>query len=129
MTDLRRLVTFVDVDDQVDDSTIQLHVRHEAELPDGSRLLLLCDRGWTISGPPDIWAYTSVDEIIETARVVVGPDEPFANWSPADMERHHWVALQKIAGQQGVTTDVAKLRSLPHDVVLSSRIIACVSDS
>jgi hypothetical protein len=44
---------------------------------DGRRVLLLDDRGWSASGPPGIWAVTSVEEIVDMARTVVGPDEPF----------------------------------------------------
>jgi hypothetical protein len=58
----------------------------------GRRVVLLGDRGWSLSvgtsepvhhvsdgvgraGLPDIWAMTSVEDIMETACVVVGPDE------------------------------------------------------
>ncbi len=68
MTPLGRLVTFVDLDEQADDETISVSVRHEVELADGSRVLLLSDRGWAESGPPHIWEYTSVQDIVSTAR-------------------------------------------------------------
>ena len=73
---LMRLVTFVDVD-SADLRRISVSALHEAELADGRRLLLLDDRGWSESGPLDIWATTSVEDIVFTARTVVGPDEPF----------------------------------------------------
>jgi hypothetical protein len=40
------------------------------------------------------------------------------------MEKAHWTYLQQIAERQGVPTDAAELRRLPHDVVLSERLLA-----
>jgi hypothetical protein len=47
----------------------------EAVLVDGRHVLLLDDRGWTESGTPNIWATTSVEDIVDIARTVDGPDE------------------------------------------------------
>lgn len=124
MVPVRRLVTFVEVDDQADDETISVSARHEVELADGSRVLLLNDRGWGASGPPSIWAYESVRDVVSTARTVVGPDEPFGDRSQEDMEGDHWASLQQIAQRQGVVTDAAELRQLPHDVVIGRGLCA-----
>jgi hypothetical protein len=120
MTAVTRLVTFVDVENQMAD-TVSVSARHEAELVDGSRVLLLNDRGW---GSSQGWAATSVEEIQETTRVVVGPDEPFDDRSQEDMEADHWMFLHQIALRQGVAVDKAELRRLPHDVVLSQQVLA-----
>ncbi|MDR8413729.1 hypothetical protein MTP10_33975 [Nonomuraea sp. 3-1Str] len=120
MTAVTRLVTFVDVDDQAAD-TISVSARHEAELVDGTRVLLLNDRGW---GSSQGWAATSAAEIQETTRAVVGPDEPFDGRSQEAMEADHWDALQQIAQRHGVVVDAAALRRLPHDVVLSQQVLA-----
>lgn len=130
MSALTRLVTYVDVDaeNQADDR-ISVSARHEAELADGSQVLLLDDRGWSVSGPPNIWSWTSVEDIQRTTRVVVGPDEPFGDRSQEDMEADHWASLQQIAQRQGVITDAAELKQLPHDVVLSPRLLALISGS
>lgn len=122
---MTRLVTFADVDDQADDQ-ISVSARHEVELADGSRVLLLNDRGWSASGPPNIWAATSVEDIQETTRAVVGPDEPFGDRSQEDMEADHWASVQQIAQRQGVVMDAAEFRQLPHDVVLSPRLLAYI---
>jgi hypothetical protein len=101
--------------------------RHEAVLADGRRLLLLGDRGWSWgSSSPDIdlWATTSVEEIESTARVVVGPDEPFDEHSQEDMEADHWAHLADVLRQHGVIVDPAELKRLPHDVVLGQRLLA-----
>jgi hypothetical protein len=127
MRAVTRLVTFVDVDDRANDDTIAVSARHEAELADGSRVLLLDDRGWGSSGPRNIWAFTSVQDIVATTRTVVGPDEPFGGRSQEDMEADHWASLGQIAQRQGVVTDAAELRQLPHDVVLSPRLLARVN--
>jgi hypothetical protein len=82
-----RLVTFVEVDDTVADARqLSVSARHEAVLMNGGRVLLLADRGWSASGPPDIWEMTTVEEITDTAHMVVGPDEPFGGRSQKDME-------------------------------------------
>ncbi|WP_221935283.1 hypothetical protein [Janibacter cremeus] len=63
-----------------------------AVLADGHRVTLLDDRGWSCGGD-DIWRRTSVEEIQETARVVVGPDEAYGRHSQADIAADHWVDL------------------------------------
>jgi hypothetical protein len=129
MTSVARLVTLVDVEDDGPPRQMSVSARHEAELADGRRVLLLDDRGWSTSmnDDSDIWAATSVEEIEETARVVVGPDEAFGRRSPEEMEAHHWAYLAGILRQQGVVVDVLDLKGLPHDVVLTERLLARVA--
>jgi len=137
-----RLVTLVDVNDEVADTRqMSVSARHEAALADGRRVLLLDDRGWTSSAlrafwPPegadgesrqdqlDTWAVTSVEDIEETARVVVGPDEPAEGRSQADAEADHWAHLADVLRQQGVVVAPLELKRLPHDVVVSERLLA-----
>ncbi len=122
---MTRLVTFVEVDDPVaDPRQMSVSARHEAVLTDGDRVLLLADRGWSASGPPNIWARTSVEEIADTARMVVGPDEPFDGHSQADMEADHWASLAAVLRYRGVDVDALELGRLPHDVVLGEQLIA-----
>jgi len=124
MSAVTRLLTFVDLDDRANDDATSVSARHEAELADGSRVLLLDDRGWTSSGPCDTWSYTSVEDVVSEARTVVGPDKPFGSQSQEDTEVNHWAFLQRIAQRRGVVTDAAELRQLPHDVVVSPRLLA-----
>jgi hypothetical protein len=122
---------------------MSITARHEAVLTDGRRLLLLDDRGlsesglralWVGEGPdgdpcrvePDIWAVTSAEDIEETARVVVGPDEPPDGYTQEHMETGHWAYLAGLLRQQGVAVDATELTRLPHDVVLSERLLARV---
>ena len=128
MAPVTRLVTFVDVyDDVVDARQMSVSARHEAVLVNGRRVLLLDDRGWSLSGGTfDIWAVTSVEDIVETARVVVGPDEPFGSRSHEDMAADHWAQLAEVLRQQGIVADALELKRLPHDVVLSERLLARV---
>jgi hypothetical protein len=140
---ISRLVTHVDITDRVPDTCqISISARHEAELVDGGRLLLLDDRGWTslpsisaISKGPgdDSWqrdvaerVELSVEEIERTARVVVGPDEPYEEQSREEAEAAHWAHLAAVLARHGVVVDAEALRSLPHDVVLSGRLLARV---
>ena len=142
MSAVTRLVTFVDLAEGVGDTRqTSFSARHEAMLLDGRRMLLLDDRGWSWSSPisfqagdhdsrreqqPDSWAMTSVEEIEQTARMVVGPDEPFEGSSQEDAEQGHWAYLSDLLRQHGVVVDASDLRRLPHDVVLSDRLLARV---
>jgi len=91
---------------------------------DGGRVLLLADRGWSASGPPNIWAVTTVEEIADTARMIVGPDEPFDGHSQKDMEADHWASLAAVLRRQGIEADALELGRLPHDVVLGEQLLA-----
>jgi hypothetical protein len=129
-----RLVTVADVGEQVDARSISVSARHEAVLEDGSRLLLLDGRGWAegLRGAgadeiDDLWAHTREPHIVETARVVVGPDEPFGGRSAEDMAIDHWNALADRLRSHGVVVDAGALRRLPHDVVLSDRLRARIA--
>ena len=124
-----RLVTLADIREHVDARLISVSARHEAVLEDGSRVLLLDDRGWTqdargagANAIDDLWVLTPEHDIVETARVVVGPDEPYGGRTQADMETDHWNALAENLGRHGVVADASELRRLPHDVVLSDRL-------
>ena len=120
----------------VDPRRISVSARHEAVLEDGSRLLLLDDRGWTeqlhgagADGIDNLWAITRERDIVETARMVVGPDEPFGGRTQDDMETDHWNALAETLREQGVALDAGELRQLPHDVELSDRLRARLGQS
>ena len=124
MSPVVRLVTFVDVNDEIaDPRRISVSARQEAELDDGRRVLLLDDRGWSESGPPDIWATTSVEDIEFTAQTVVGPDEPFGDRTHPEMVADHWSSLAGTLEQQGVLAETSQLERLPHQVVLSERLL------
>lgn len=72
---------------------------------------------------PDIWATTSVRDIEDTARAVVGPDEPPEGMSYEEAEADHREMLREILHRQGVVVDAAELAGLPHDVVVSQRLL------
>jgi hypothetical protein len=136
------LVAFVDLDESgTDCPQPSLTVRHEAVLTDETRVPLLADRGWSTSGRENrlsrgtdaespqggqhhVSAIWSVIAIEETARLVVGPDEPPHGRSREDMEGDHWAYLSSVLRQHGVVVDALVLRRVPHDVVLSQRLLA-----
>lgn len=117
---MTRLVTLADVDGP-DTGQVSVSARHEAELDDGRRVLLLDDRGW---GSTQAWPTATPEDIRATTRMVVGPDEPFGDRSQADMETDNWIFLRQVLHRHGVAVDVDVLRGLPHDVVLSARLLA-----
>ena len=131
MAHVVRLVTLADVNEDGDARRLSVSARHEAVLDDGRRMLLLDDRGWseTVGGAgahevADIWALTSEQDIAETARVVVGPDEPFDGRSQDDMDTDHWNALANHLRALGVDVDAGELKQVPHDVVPSEPLLA-----
>lgn len=147
MAPVSRLLTFVDIVDEDDDGPdgrrVSMSARHEAVLADGLRVVLLDDRGWSeevrvVGGSEPsrrerrvvetlgIWAYETAEEIERTARVVVGPDEPFEGRMQAEMEASHWDSLARVLQQQGIEVQAADLRALPHDVELSDSVLARV---
>jgi hypothetical protein len=93
------------------------------------------DRGWTSSahGPAaktlDPWAFETTEDLITTARLVVGPDEPFDGRSADAMETYHWTYIAQRLHTLGVDAVGEDLRALPHDVVLSERLARRVSPS
>jgi hypothetical protein len=119
---VERLVTMADVDDKVpDDRHVSVKARHEAVLTGGRRLLLLDDRGWGSTQP---WTTALAEDIAETTRVVVGPDEPAEGRTKEEAEADHWTSLAQILQRHRVSVDAQELRQLPHDVVLSERLLA-----
>jgi hypothetical protein len=132
MSAVERLVTLVDLDG-TDARSVSMSASQEAVLADGRRLRLVDGRGWTswrnripVEDGSDIWTLTTVEQIVATARTVVGPDEPFAGRSQEEMEADHWAFLRDVLGKQGVVVDAAELKRLPHDVVLSEQLLARV---
>ncbi|MET9853887.1 hypothetical protein ABZY57_13160 [Streptomyces sp. NPDC006450] len=127
MSVVTRLVTYTDLDVGATSARqLSVSARLEAVLADGRSVVLLDDRGWSSSGPADIRALSSAEDIEETARTVVGPDEPFDGMTQEQMAAGHWGYLADVLGQQGVDVPAHELRRLPHDVVLSERLRAWI---
>jgi hypothetical protein len=142
MAAVTHLVTLVDVNFRNSDARqMSVSARHEAVLADGRRVVLLDDRGWTSSAlkayrvgevpdgdfwrdQPDPWAGTTMEDIEETARVVVGPDEPPGGYSQEEAETAHWAYLADVLREHGLVVDPLELKQLPHDVVLSEDLLA-----
>jgi hypothetical protein len=134
MREPRRLVTFIDIDPAAGaelntDRRISISARHQLELVSGRRVTLLDDRGWSSSGPSGIWSSQSLADLAETARMVVGPDEPPEERSPEDEAAMHWAQLAANAQAQGVRVEPGELAALPHDVDISPEIRARVTSS
>ncbi|SFT03491.1 hypothetical protein [Saccharopolyspora flava] len=122
-----RFITFVDIDDwNIGPGQIAMSARHDMELDDGGLILLLDDRGWAGMAT---WSSQSPTVIRETARAVVGPDEPFGEWSREDMEAGHWKFVQRRCQEQGADISIAELERLPHEVVLSDRLVALLDEN
>ncbi|CAL9396188.1 hypothetical protein SUDANB171_01357 [Streptomyces sp. enrichment culture] len=128
MTVVTRLVTHADVDEgATTDRMISVSARLEAVLEDGRSLMLLDDRGWSFSGAPGMRGRVSAGEVESTARVVVGPDEPFEGRTQRQMADDHWSWLAESLGRRGVDVGAHELERLPHDVVLSERLRTCLT--
>ena len=77
----------------------------------------------------DIWAVTSVEDIEQTARAVVGPDEPLDGRSQEHMEATHWDSISEVLRQHGVVVGAQELQRLSHDVVIGERLQARIGGS
>jgi hypothetical protein len=103
------------------DRAVSVSATLRAVLDDGRRVTLLDDRGWTQSGAA---SGMEEQEATETARVVVGPDEPFEGHTQESMASDHWGALAARLGDDGVSVDADELSRLPHEVVLGPTLQA-----
>lgn len=127
---MTRLVTSVDVDDDDEPQAARMSVsvRHEAELDDGRRVVLLDDRGWSSkSSAHNIWDRTSAEELVRTAQKVVSPAYDYSEEDGCSrdfVEGFHFGMLVGILWQQGVVTSAPQLQEMPHDVELSDRVLA-----
>ncbi|MFC8731829.1 hypothetical protein ACFT5B_05165 [Luteimicrobium sp. NPDC057192] len=97
----------------------------------GRRVVLLDDRGWSTSDPPGTWDRARKAELEETARVVVGPDEPVHRETYDEAATQHCSLLAWVLDHAGTPgddtpTDPTMLAALPHDVVLDQRLLARV---
>ncbi|WP_369056287.1 hypothetical protein [Kineococcus terrestris] len=123
-----RLVTSVELDEVTEPDPEERRVAASAllalEVTGGRRVVLLDDRGWAASGPPGLWSRTFPEEVERTARVVVGPDEPFDGSSPEEAAARYWAHLAATARSRGVDVDAEELAALPHDVELGPRLRA-----
>src|SRR3954452_6036725 len=150
MTRVTRLLTAVDMDEADNNGRDAPHMsvtaRHDAVLDDGRHIVLLDDRGWSASpgvystdgtppphdwgeAPPSVWTFETVASLQDTARVVVGPDEPADGRTHAEMEASPWDALASALHQDGVEVRAAELRDLTHHIELSERLLARVSQA
>jgi hypothetical protein len=116
--EVERLVTVVDVDDR-DPSGHSAWAHLHAALREGTRLVLLNDRGW--SGGAAI-AEESLEQVEATARMLVGPDEPGPGQTDEQAEGLHWQFLVRKLHDAGIKVEVGELKRLPHDVEISDRL-------
>ncbi|ROO87167.1 hypothetical protein EDD29_4760 [Actinocorallia herbida] len=129
MSAVTRLVTHVELDESATDARrLSVDARLEAVLEDGRSLVLLDDRGWSSSGPPEALSQIPVEDIELDARTVVGPDEPYDGTTYAQMAADHWNHLARVLQRQGVPVEGRELERLPHDVVLGERLRAWTRD-
>ncbi|HEX6443984.1 MAG TPA: hypothetical protein VF053_02770 [Streptosporangiales bacterium] len=134
MAEVERLVTVVE-EDASPGSDEAFTALLFAVLTDGSRILLLGDRGWAqtiiraASAPDVVEPAPSVlhrQDIEETARMVVGPDEPRPGVDAETEAAAHWRHLAGSLARHGVAVTGDELRALPHDVELSDALAARV---
>ncbi len=132
MTTIARLITYTDLNDWPGQPAGQVSCSAvlKAELVDGRQIVLLDDRGWSASvrvaggtSLPDQWSYVTPEDVVETARTVVGPDEPADGQSHEEAARMHWSFLAGVLEAEGVAASADDLQALPHVVVLSDRLL------
>jgi hypothetical protein len=147
MSSVERLLTSVDLgsdDPGPDARRMSVEARHEAVLTDGRRVLLLDDRGWfgtmgtafldgkpsdedrrrAEANRPSAWTHETIENMEDTARMVVGPDCAYGGRTQAEMDAGHWDWMSSILRENGVEITATELMALPHDVQLSDPILA-----
>lgn len=125
MGEIERLVTVVDLDDR-DSSEHSAWAHLYAVLANGDRITLLEDRGWSSSAPI---TDRSSQEIRATAKMVVGPDEPWGDQTRGQAEEAHWTYLEDKLRDAGVSVQEGTLKTLSHDVEMSDRLRSRLVDS
>lgn len=116
------LVTNVDLDQDVLDSRwVSVSARQHAILTTGDHVPVIDHRGWCHSGPPT-WTDTCTQDIIDTAREVVGPLLPGDGHPHPDLRATHWAGLAATLGRHGIHIDAQDLPGLPHHVTLSPQL-------
>ncbi|HEY6740399.1 MAG TPA: hypothetical protein VI076_16260 [Actinopolymorphaceae bacterium] len=113
-------------DEERDPHQVSVSATLSVVLESGERVTLLDDRGWASSAR---WDETTMAEIEDTARTVVGPDEPIEGQTYEEAAADYWSYLVDLLGQQGITAHGDVLRSLPHDVVPSAELRARLNGS
>ncbi len=132
MHQAKRLLTSIDVDEPAGtprdvDREMSISALLELEFDSGLRVTLLDDRGWSSAGPSNIWAYTSLKDLADTARTVVGPDDPPDHVSKKEADASYWAQIAANAQAQGVRIEAGDLAALPHDVHINHEIRARVA--
>ncbi|MEJ3653137.1 hypothetical protein WEH80_09145 [Actinomycetes bacterium KLBMP 9759] len=124
MSAVERLVITADVDDgAAHGEQVSVRARMDAVLADGRWIVLLDDRGW---GSTQTWASISANDVEETTRTAIGPDEPAAGRSVEQSTTDHWTHIARILLSNGVPVDPGRLRALPCGFVMSERLAARV---
>jgi hypothetical protein len=127
-----RIVTFADEDEpeRREARRMSISARMRVELSDGRRIPVLGERGWSAglhggsgSAGQDIWSLTTAEDITEMARIVVGPDEPIDGETYEQADAWYWAAVADELRPHGVITSRDELSRLPHEVVLSDRLL------
>jgi hypothetical protein len=147
MAAVSHLLTVVDLNDShdpgPDSREMWVTARLDAVLDDGRRIVLLDDRGWggmlnwcwtqepseeerrrAEREAPSIWAGETVEDMEETARMVVGPDGAYGSITEEESARLHWDALAKDLRARRIEITGEELAALRHDVELSERVLA-----
>lgn len=120
MAVVTRFVSVVELTEGANSQGISVSVLLEAELANGRSLVVLDDRGWNSSQP---WDQVQPEQIRETARTVVGPDEPYGEQTMADAVTAYWDYIRRILAEYGIESRSTELQAIPHEVVLSERVL------
>jgi len=119
---VRELVTKVDLMPDPHGDGLSFSACFVARAADGREVVVFDDRGWTASlgaADADPWALMDAAVIEATARDVVGPDE-----DDEDAAERHWRWVAEILTEHGIAAEATHLERLPHEVVLSDRLVA-----
>lgn len=95
--------------------SISFDVHEFAVLADGRRLVLHRERGFSLSGGSDPWAFLTASDLEADVRTTVLPDED-------GDDEHPYAWLADLLRAQGVTVTEDELRAVPYVVELGERV-------
>ena len=95
--------------------SVSFDVQEFAELTDGRRLVLHRERGFSLSGGVDPWAFLTAASLEADVRTTVLPDED-------GPDEHPYAWLSGLLREHGVEASAEQLRTVPYVVELSERV-------
>lgn len=98
---------------------VSVGVLFQAQLEDGSCIVVLDDRGFSASAK---WQQATPEGIRETTLSVVGPDEPAPGRTQAEALHDYWEYIRSLLAAEQIHVPTEELMNAPHEVRFGPRL-------